>query len=123
MYVHSIDAPLEERSTVALYGAEIVGPDPKWTLKRIFLPYRKTNANDRVSASFEVGDGVFEFGITVRDKASKKLISRKRQWVVVFEDDAYEFDDTECTASYALYALFNLRLQQGKSVSCVLRAG
>lgn len=90
------------------YAARILGEDPVYRLKRRFLRYTDCDAApDGQWFFFPLPtDGVYEFCVRRFQRETRRLVSREREWIILFDGSLYEIGLED-----VLYALFNLRAQ------------
>lgn len=91
------------------YVALITGPDPNYYLHRVFLPLICYGR----SYSCELYDGIYELPIKYFSKETKKFLRRERKWLIVLDEDLYEYNGDEMNYQYVLYTAGMLRLQRG----------
>ena len=74
--------------------ARIVGPDPKYLLKRDFLRYTKVKHAQRETYYYDIlQDGVYEAGIKYFDPDDpEKVIRTEREYIAVTNEGAHWFD-------------------------------
>ena len=96
------------------YIAEITGADPKYILRRKFIP--ATFAEDEEKNYIYMLDtGVYEVSFKVLVIETGERVYWTRRWLVVLGGSQYEYEYDEMNAQYVLYTLFCLKLQEGVS--------
>lgn len=110
---YEVASPVTDDLTSHVYAAKIVGSDPNFVLRRVFQPSERTHGRHHVLWTFELPDGVYEIGISIYDRQSGDRVHRIRKWLVVFDEEAYEYDYAEMTAQYVIYTAWCIRMQNG----------
>ena len=107
-YTYPIDR--KSCSSWKTYVARITGTDPNYILRRNFESVRVCRTYYGHSASIMLANGVYEVCISRFSEESGERIERERWWVVIVDDDIYEYEFDEINWQYALYTAFNVRL-------------
>lgn len=96
------------------YIAAITGADPKYILRREFVPatFAEDEENNYI---YKLDTGVYEVSFKVYAIETGERVYWTRRWLVVLSDRQYEYEYDEMNAQYVLYTLFCLKLQEGVS--------
>ena len=110
-YTYAIEP--ERGTTWKSYVAQITGKDPNYILSRDFkrVHYYRTYYGHSVSVMLQ--NGLFEVCISRFDAESGERMKRKRWWIVITDDDIYEYEFEELNWQYALFTAFNIRVNYG----------
>lgn len=100
------------------YIARIVGQDPNYILKRRFEPVEYRHNNHCFA---ELKNGLYEACVSRFDKKTGERLERKRWWIIIIEDDMYEYDFEEMNWQYALFVAFNIRANSAASLKSAPR--
>lgn len=94
---------------IKTYLAAIKGEHPKYRFKRRFLRRTCCDYGGKQYYKTEIGGhGVFELCIKRIDRKTGKLLSLEKRWFVYYKKTYYYIDRED-----VLFALFNLKLQNG----------
>jgi hypothetical protein len=96
------------------YIAAITGADPKYILRRAFIPaaFWQDEENNYI---YMLDTGVYEASFAVHAIETGERVFWTRRWMVVLDDRQYEYEYDQMSAQDVLYTLFNLKLQEGVS--------
>ncbi len=110
-YTYAIDH--EQGLQWKTYVARINGTDPNYILHRDFEQLRFQRTWYGHSCSSELQNGLYEVSISRFDKASGEQVRRDRWWIIVADDDIYDYEFDDMNWQYALYADYLIRLNCG----------
>ena len=110
-YTYSVDK--EEATTWRTYVAKITGTHPLYILKRRFEDLDIRRSRDGFFCSVSLPSGLYEASIIRYDKDTKERVSRHRWWIVVAEEDVYEYEFEEMNWQYALFTAYNIKVNFG----------
>ena len=96
------------------YIAAITGADPKYILRRAFIP-ASFSQDEENNFIYTLDTGVYEISFAVHAIENGERVFWTRRWLVVLGDRQYEYEYDEMNAQYVLYTLFCLKLQEGAS--------
>ncbi|NLU24461.1 MAG: hypothetical protein GXW99_07110 [Clostridiales bacterium] len=98
---------------IEVYEACILGWDKKMCFKRQFLPQRR-GAKETDGFHYTLRNrknGVYEFCARYLDRKTHEKVDKRQFWYLVWEGQMQELSRQE-----VLFAIFNLRAQQGLSM-------
>ena len=91
-----------KESTFTSYMAQIIGPDPNYIIRRLFLTRYDGPRRRFVQYRFMISrDGIYE--LSVRRRADGKIISRERYWLIVYKGQFHWYEDGDMNYQYVLY--------------------
>ena len=96
------------------YIAAITGADPKYILRRSFIP-ASFSQDEKNNFIYTLDTGMYEISFSVHSIETGERVFWMRRWLVVLGDRQYEYEYDEMNAQYVLYTLFSLKLQEGIS--------
>ena len=91
------------------YIAQIVGEDPNYILKRIFLPRYFYHYSRFDSFICVLEDGIYELMVKRFDDETGACVGKERKWLVVSDGELRLYNNDQINFQYALYTAFNLR--------------
>lgn len=96
------------------YIAAITGADPKYILRRTFIPaaFWQDEENNYI---YMLDTGVYEVSFAVHAIETGERVFWTRRWMVVLDDRQYEYEYDQMSTQDVLYTLFCLKLQEGVS--------
>ena len=92
------------------YVARITGADPNYILQRDFKNVRFCRTYYGYSAYLMLPNGLYEVCISRFSDESGERTERERWWIIVVDNDIYEYEFEEINWQYALYTAFNVHL-------------
>lgn len=110
-YTYSIDR--EQGKIWRSYVARITGSDPQYILRRYFEKVIFRRGFHGYSCSTDLENGLYEVCIKRYDIQSGELTSRLRWWIIVVDDDIYEYEFEEMNWQYALFTVYNIKHNYG----------
>lgn len=99
------------------YIAKIQGRDPNFILRRSFQEVKYTRTEKGGYCWTELQNGLYEVAINRTDKKTGERVWRERWWIIVIDDEIYEYEFDEMNWQYALYAAFLVRTNCGMAES------
>ena len=92
------------------YVARIEGRDPNYILHRVFEDVDYSRSAKIGIFRVELQSGLYEAAIIRTEKKTGKTVWGDRWWIIVADDDIYEYKFEEMNWQYALYTAFLVRV-------------
>lgn len=114
-YCYGID--YEKGMRWQTYVASINGTDPNYILHRDFRRVHTKRTWYGHSCYIELCNGLYEVAIIRIDEETGERVRRERWWIIVVDDDIYDYEFDEINWQYALYTSFLIKLNFGEQES------
>ena len=110
-YTYAIDR--EKETKWKSYVARITGSDAKYILCREFEHVQFFRTFYGHSCTAYLDTGLYEVCISRYDARTGERLCRQRWWIIIADDDLYEYEYEEMNWQYALFTAYNLKANYG----------